>query len=290
MSERILIGTSGWSYDEWTSIFYPKNLKKKNFLSYYSKIFHTNEINSTFYRIPSKWIVKSWVDRTPDDFTFTAKLPKTITHNSKLDLEKCYEELDYYLAVMEPLITSKKLTAFLIQLPPSFNKKDHFKFLKEFIVNWPTDYISENYHLVVEFRNKSWMNEDVFNFLREYSLTYCSVIEPLLPPRMDVTNDEFLYIRFHGFGDKIWFDYLFNNDEINKYGDLIKKTMSKTKSINIYFNNHFSGYAIKNSFMMMKKLGLKPRNEPKEIQVHEFDKIKYPPLSKDQTTLDKFFS
>lgn len=290
MLENVLIGTSGWSYDEWIGPFYPKHIKKKNFLTYYSKIFYTNEINSTFYRIPSKWIVKSWVDRTPDDFSFTAKLPKSITHDNKLDLEKCYEDLDLYLEAMEPLIFSQKLTAFLIQLPPSFNRSDHFKILKDFIMNWPSDYKKEGYHLVVEFRNKSWMKEEVFDFLKECSLTYCSVIEPLLPPRMDITNEDFLYVRFHGFGDKIWFNYLFSDNEINKYAKKIKETISKAKLINIYFNNHFSGYAVKNALMMMKKLNIKPRNNPEQVQVLEINKKKYGSLSKDQTTLDKFFN
>ncbi|MBY8982167.1 MAG: DUF72 domain-containing protein, partial [Candidatus Lokiarchaeota archaeon] len=119
---------------------------------------------------------------------------------------------------------------------------------------------------------------------------YCSVIEPLLPPRMDITNEDFLYVRFHGFGDKIWFNYLFSDNEINKYAKKIKETISKAKLINIYFNNHFSGYAIKNSLMMMKKLNIKPRNNPEQVQVLEINKKKYGSLSKDQTTLDKFFN
>jgi len=274
MSDRILIGTSGWSYDEWIGPFYPSKLKKKDYLQFYSKVFYTNEINSTFYRIPSRWIVKNWVIKTPNNFTFTAKIPKSITHDSKLDLNKCYDELDLFLNVMEPLITSNKLTAFLIQLPPSFNKTDHFKVLKEFITNWPTNYKNENYHLVIEFRNKSWMEDSVFNFLKEYSLTYCAVIEPLLPPRMDVTNREFLYIRFHGFGEKIWFDYLFSEAQIDNYGELIKESINKSKLINIYFNNHFSGYAVKNSLMMMKKLNITPKNCLEEIQKIELKKKK----------------
>jgi uncharacterized protein YecE (DUF72 family) len=154
--------------------------------------------------------VKSWVKKTPRDFLFSAKIPQTITHDHKLDIDYCLDDLDKYLHAMEPLIYSNKIWAFLIQLPPSFNQEDHFSNLKEFIQNWPDEYKEKNYHLVVEFRHKSWMNDETFSYLKENNLTYCAVIEPKLPPRMDVTDPEFAYIRFHGFGQKIWFDYLFS--------------------------------------------------------------------------------
>jgi uncharacterized protein YecE (DUF72 family) len=288
MVNKVLIGTSGWSYDDWVGQFYPKSLAKKDFLLYYSTIFHTNEINTTFYNIPSRGIVQAWLKRTPSDFLFTAKLPKIITHESKLDLDKCYEELIYFLDVMDPLITSGKLLAFLVQLPPSFEKDAHFSLLKEFVSNWPQDYGGDYYHLAVEFRHKSWMDEEVFRYLKENSLTYCAVVEPLLPPRMEITNPEFSYVRFHGFGKKIWFNYLFNEQEIKDWALALKGMIENSRKIGIYFNNHFSGYAVKNSLMMMNELGIEPRNEPKEIKIFEIKK-KAGSYSKGQTNLEKFF-
>ena len=121
--KKVLIGTSGWGYDEWVGPFYPKSLKKEDYLSYYSEIFYTNEINTTFYNIPSKWVVKSWADKTPSDFLFAAKVFKSITHENKLDIDLSSRDLDIFLDAMSPLIESKKLLGFLIQLPPSFNKR-----------------------------------------------------------------------------------------------------------------------------------------------------------------------
>ena len=287
MEHKVLIGTSGWGYDEWVGPFYPKSLTKKDFLVYYSKIFYTNEINTTFYNIPSRWIVENWVKRTPENFLFSAKIPKVVTHENKLDLDACSDQLDFYLESMEPLIKSRKLLAFLIQLPPSFEKEKHFGVLKEFIKNWPGDCKHDGYHLVIEFRNKSWMDNEVFNYLKDNSLTYCAVIEPLLPPRMDVTNSEFAYIRFHGYGKKIWFDYYFSEEEIKKWVNSIRDVIQKSERVGIYFNNHFSGYAVKNSLMLMKEMNLKPRNNPKEIEILEIKK-KSGIYSKDQTNLDKF--
>ncbi|MFX1266728.1 MAG: DUF72 domain-containing protein [Promethearchaeota archaeon] len=287
MKEKVLIGTSGWSYDEWIGPFYPQGLTKKDFLSYYSQIFYTNEINTTFYNIPSRHIVESWVKKTPKDFLFTAKIPQIITHEKRLNVDECLNDLDYFLKVMNPLIESSKLLAFLIQLPPSFTKDRDFANLKEFIANWPEDYKRENYYLAIEFRDRSWMQDEVFTYLKQKSLTYCAVIEPLLPPRMDITNSEFAYIRFHGYGKDIWFDYFFNEEEIKNWAASIKDVIKQTPNIGIYFNNHFSGYAAKNSLMMMRELNLKPRNIPNEISILEIKK-KSGSLSKGQLGLDKF--
>ena len=285
---NVLIGTSGWGYDEWVGSFYPKHLKNEGFLSYYSKIFYTTEINTTFYNIPSRAAVERWVKKTPDDFVFSAKIPQTITHKKKLNCEECLEDLDVYLHAMEPLISSGKLYSFLIQLPPSFNKKDHFNYFQEFIHNWPQDFKSFGYYLVIEFRHKSWLQDEVFNFLKNNFLTYCAVIEPLLPPRMDITNPNFSYIRFHGYGSNPWFNYDFKEEEIKKWAVSIKDVIKNSKKVGIYFNNHFSGYAAKNALMMMKELELHPRNPPKDINIIEVKKDAGI-IAKNQTSLDKFF-
>ncbi len=285
--QRVLIGTSGWSYDEWVGPFYPKGLKKEDFLLYYSEIFYTNEINTTFYNIPSRWIVESWVNKTPSNFLFSAKLPQSITHEHKLDVDMCLDDLDYFLKVMEPLIESEKLLAFLIQLPPYFKKDEHFGNLKEFINKWPRDRESKSYELVVEFRDKSWMDNEIFKFLAEKTITYCAVIEPLLPPRMDVTNSSLAYIRFHGYGKKIWFDYFFSEEEIKQWVPSVRQIIEKSKKVGIYFNNHFSGYAAKNSLMLMNELDIAPKNKPSEIRVLDIKK-KSGEYSKGQVGLDQF--
>ena len=287
MKEKILIGTSGWSYDEWMGPFYPKSLNSKDFLSFYSKVYYTNEINTTFYNIPSRRVVESWAKRTPSNFLFSAKLPKTVTHKHKLDVNHCLDALNVYLDAMAPLIESEKLLSFLIQLPPSFKKDTHFGNLREFFDNWPHEMKEENYHLAVEFRDESWMDDSVFEYLSRNSLTYCAVIEPLLPPRMDVTNPDFAYIRFHGYGKKIWFDYYFEEEEIKKWALSIKKVIDKADRVGIYFNNHFSGYATKNSLMMMSELDVKPRTDPKEVNLLDIKKHSGS-ISKGQTSLDKF--
>ncbi len=287
MALDVLIGTSGWSYDEWIGPFYPKGLRKEDFLTYYSQVFYTNEINTTFYNIPSINIVRNWVKKTPEKFRFCAKIPKAITHDAKLELNRCLKSLDSFLKAMQPLMSSGKLLAFLVQLPPFFKKEENLADLKDFIEEWPLDYKHDEPYLVIEFRDLSWMEEEVFNYLKKKKLTYCAVIEPLLPPRMDITNKDFSYIRFHGYGKNPWFDYDFNEEEIKKWALKVKNMINNSNKIGIYFNNHFSGYAVKNSLMMMRELKIKPKNYPEDIDLLNIQK-KTGVYSKDQKGLDDF--
>jgi uncharacterized protein YecE (DUF72 family) len=112
---KFYIGCSGGSYSARTGPFYPSNLENSDWLRFYSRIFDYVQIDSLFYRIPNEFIVKSWFQKTPNNFRFTAKFPKIITHDKHLlDVE---EDVELFLRIMEPL--HEKTLALLIQLPPS---------------------------------------------------------------------------------------------------------------------------------------------------------------------------
>jgi uncharacterized protein YecE (DUF72 family) len=78
------VGCSGWSYSAWQGPFYPVNLDNSKWLTYYASVFDYVEIDSSFYRTPNFFMVKNWYKKTPDNFRFTAKFPKSITHNKRL--------------------------------------------------------------------------------------------------------------------------------------------------------------------------------------------------------------
>ena len=110
---QLYIGCSGWSYTSWQGHFYPSNLENRDWLRYYSQVLNYVEIDSTFYNIPSETMVRNWGKRTPENFKFTAKFPKVITHDKRFkNVEK---ELSLFYERMEPL--KDKLLALLIQLP-----------------------------------------------------------------------------------------------------------------------------------------------------------------------------
>ena len=80
----VRIGTCGWSYKDWVGPFYPKGLTPADYLPYYAERFSIVEVDSTFYRSPSKSMVQGWRDKTPEGFSFSLKVPQTITHEKVL--------------------------------------------------------------------------------------------------------------------------------------------------------------------------------------------------------------
>ncbi|MCW4053590.1 MAG: DUF72 domain-containing protein [Candidatus Bathyarchaeota archaeon] len=255
--ENILLGTSGWSYREWEAIFYQKSEKRK--LRAYSKVFKTVEIDSTFYRYPSKGMVMGWLRYSPSDFVFSAKLPKVITHDKKLGLkEDISADLEAYLELMRPLQLGGKLGCLLIQLPPSYeynpeNLESFFKLLDPL------------FRYAVEFRNLSWMKKETWKLLKEYKVAYTNVDEPLLPPEVNLTTD-FTYFRWHGRGEKPWFDYLYEKTQIDEWVPKVEDASKNVKKVYGYFNNHFHGYAPENCLYLIERLGLLSEEQKKAKQ------------------------
>ncbi len=246
-SAEILLGTSGWSYKEWEGSFYRKGEKRK--LRSYANVFKTVEIDSTFYRVPSKGMVMGWTRYTPSDFVFTAKMPKVITHEKKLGLkESIKQDLNAFLEIMRPLQLDGKLASLLIQLPPSYtfelnSLENYFKLLDPV------------FKYAVEFRHPSWLREETWRLLKSYDVAYVNVDEPLLPPEVHLTTD-FAYFRWHGRGEKPWFDYRYTSEELDPWIPKVKEAASKVKRVVGYFNNHFHGYAPENCLYLIEKLGL----------------------------------
>jgi len=134
----LLFGTSGWSYKEWVGPFYQK---AERMFSYYSRFFNTAEINSTFYRYPTKSIIYGLNRTSPPDFVFSAKLPRLLTHEKRLDPELGVKsDLVRFLELLEPLSARDKLGCILIQLPPSFVYEHDRENLAAFLEMIPEDY------------------------------------------------------------------------------------------------------------------------------------------------------
>jgi uncharacterized protein YecE (DUF72 family) len=246
---ELLIGTSGWSYNEWAGVFYPTSSTNK--LSFYSKVFGTAEVDSSFYAFPSKGLVLGWARYTPESFVFSVKLPQLLTHEKKLDLGRGVEaDLIRFLSLLKPLIASGKLGPVLVQLPPSFSYQADFEKLKGFMTRAP-----EDVKFAVEFRHPSWLREEVWSFLRSRNVANVIVDEPLLPPDT-VTTADFAFIRWHGHGSRPWYNYRYSEKELDGWVPKVKEVTSRVKKTFGYFNNHFRGFAVENSLRMMEKLGL----------------------------------
>ena len=263
MTVQLLIGTSGFGYSDWQAKnektrlpFYPSRIGTHQRLAFYSEIFPTVEINTSFYSFPRSSVVRKWATQVPKNFIFSFKIPQAITHEKKIDFNKGYwEELRPFLDNMQTGLHTMIGPA-LLQVPPKFSDK-YFKRLEIFLKYWPTDV-----KLAIEFRDMSWVEQKRLKFtldlLRQYNVAFCIVDEPLLPPITPITAD-FAYIRFHGHGLRPWYNYQYSLKELKPWVLKIKKMKENVhlKEIFGYFNNHPAGSAPANARQLAGLLGQK---------------------------------
>jgi len=162
--QSIRVGTCGWSYQDWSRVFYPAELPAGEYLSFYAERFPIVEVDSTFYRPPSRKIVEGWREKTPDSFGFSLKVPQVITHEKVLI--DCGKELNAFLTAARVL--EGKLLCCLLQFG-YFNKEafatvdDFLRRLHPFLAGWP-----EDVPVAVEIRNKNWMTAKLVDCLRAH--------------------------------------------------------------------------------------------------------------------------
>lgn len=181
--KRIYVGTSGYSYPEWKGIFYPADLPSKNYLRFYADRFPTTEINNTFYRFPSESIAAGWSEQVPMGFRFAVKLTQRITHQKKL--AHVDEEMEWFLKGIQVL--RPKLSAILVQLPPSFRKD--LAVLGDFLAHF-----GQALPLAFEFRHPSWLSADVYELLTERQAALVLAETEENPALREVTGP-FIYLR-----------------------------------------------------------------------------------------------
>jgi uncharacterized protein YecE (DUF72 family) len=237
---KIYIGTSGWQYYHWKVKFYPEDLPSKDFLKFYAKYFNTVEVNTSFYHFTKKSTFEKWKKEVNRNFLFSIKLNRLFTHFRKLKLNKddkrILKETNESYKVL-----GKNLGTILIQLPPSL-KKD-LKILERFLKNF------ENLKLAIEFRHKSWLDKETYNFLKKKKVAFVISDSPRWSTDIVKTTD-FVYIRFHG--KPHLFASKYEKEELQRYSREIKKL--KPKILFAYFNNDAEGYAIEDALEFKKIL------------------------------------
>ena len=221
MTVKIWVGTSGYSYPEWKGTFYPEDLAASGMLSYYSERFSTVEINNTFYRMPSDKVLAGWAGGTPDDFTFTLKAPRRITHDARL--RDCAETLDTFCARAKTL--GHKLGVLLFQLPPWLRKD--LDVFDEFLGWMPADMPA-----AFEFRHESWLSEDVYDRLRDRNVALCVTDnEKLTTPLVATADYGYFRLRDQGYGEK----------EIAGWAEKISEEAAVWKRAFVYFKHEKEG-------------------------------------------------
>lgn len=229
MKPHFYIGCSGYYYSYWKNRFYPQGLQSKNWLAYYSSVFNTVELNGTFYRTPKLSDLQKYATVTTEDFTFSVKVSRYITHVLKLKDSK-QQIIDFTSLIEEGL--GKKLSCFLFQLPPSFQYTEEN--LQKVLDNIPH---KQNY--VIEFRHISWWNPEVEHELKKAKLTFCNVDFPGLDSYIIQTSKLF-YFRFHG--NPELFKSRYSIEDLRQFCQHLPENI---KQHHIYFNNTYyeAGYS-----------------------------------------------
>ncbi len=234
---KLFLGTSGFYYGHWVGKFYPEELPRSQWLTFYSKNFSSIEINSSFYHLPKEKTLLSWYKKTSEGFKFSLKASKVITHTKKL--RNTEDEVKKFIGLATLL--KEKLGVILFQLPGSL--KYDYKLLEEFLRFLPQD----NTKYTIEFRDSSWFREDIFALLKKYEVALCNVSSPKIRELFEVTSS-FLYIRFHGLNS--WYRHNYTKDELLPWAKFVKNHMESGRDVYVYFNNDASGFAIQNAELL----------------------------------------
>lgn len=291
----ILIGTSGWSYDDWVGPFYPREManKKGEWFTYYTRYFNTVEINSTFYRPPGEFQVNSWLKKASKSFEYSVKMPQLVTHKALVDgnLENAISGANSFeKTCVEPLADANLLGCILLQLSPFFkNSNKALSNLKDLLDSLPT----HEHDYAVEFRHTSWLNEskneldsEVLEALRERNVANVLLDGPGQPVTKEETANH-AYIRFHGRNADIWYgqdkeeedhrhnryDYLYDRKQLEAWVPRINEAAEKTEKVLVFLNNHFGGKAVKNAFDLMDMVQGENAPEHKDIKLQNQFKL-----------------
>ena len=234
----LYIGTSGWHYKHWVGNFYPAGTKPADFLAHYLQYFKTVEINNSFYRLPSVDTLADWYESTPQDFLFTVKDSRFITHMKKLK----DPQQSFSLLMERVQVLAEKLGPILFQLPPAWRfDEDRFRtFLQA---------LPRTYRYAFEFRDPSWYNNKAYALLQEYACAFCIYeLEYHLSPLL-VTSD-FVYIRLHGPANK--YDGSYRDDVLAEWASRCQLWLEQGKQVYVYFDNDMHGYAPVNAATLQR--------------------------------------
>jgi uncharacterized protein YecE (DUF72 family) len=270
----IRLGCSGWDYKDWVGTLYERDESK---LKAYTSIFNTAEINSTFYSYPKPGLVLGWAAHTPDDFLFSVKLNRLVTHEKRLDIAAGVEDdVQVFCELMGPLKESGKLACILIQLPPGL--KFSCGLVESFLAVLPP-----KYHFALEYRNKTWLTDEVIRLLERYNVTPVMTDGPALP-RQDMSSKDMAYIRWHGRGRRVWYNYRYSQEELESWVGTIRELSEQVQVLG-YFNNHYHGHAPENCLDVLEMLGIATPKQQLMRQHLQADKAR--PVARD-TTLAEF--
>ena len=222
---------------------YPPEYRDKTRLEYYASLFNSLEVNSSFYKTPQAATVTKWAKMVPEDFRFTFKLSKEVTHCKGLEFNE---------KIVQPFMNAidqvgDKNGCLLIQFPPSLHIEK---------INRLQDLLSEvkfyneaNWKMMVEFRHSSWYEREVFEILEEYDTDIVLHDIPASASPAGYLPREIAYLRYHGPEPRYRGSY--SDSFLRKEAERIRAFRSAGKQVYCYFNNTM-GDAVNNLQTLIK--------------------------------------
>lgn len=241
----ILIGCSGFDYEDWRGTFYPEHLPRKDWLAYYAEHFSALELNFSYYRLPTPKQLASMVDRTGGKVEFSIKAHRSMTH----DRTASDAEHQQFHGAIDELRQAGLLGAVLAQFPNSFRQcEENRQYLKRLV-----DRIGPP--IAVELRHSEWAQDPLWDWMGRIGVSFACVDEPPIPglmPPLAVATASPGYVRFHGRNGANWYehdrpeqryDYRYSPSELRDWAKKIAGLDQKVGKVLVFFNNHFQGKA-----------------------------------------------
>ena len=270
--QSILLGTSGYDYPEWKGVFYPDDLKRKDFLSYYSTQFNALELNNTFYNMPDSQRMLSFYERSEGRLSFSVKANRLLTHEVGADWVL---QAKLFRDAVSPLMEKQALCTVLFQFPQSFHyKNDNRIYLAKLIDEF------KDFPVVVEFRHNEWIKESVLAGLndRGASIALCDMPDLKYLPKLAPTSPSgsLFYLRLHGRNADAWYadtntpngsaryTYDYSDNELKEFVPVIKNVIITGKKPVVFFNNHPNGSGAKNAKRLFELLNEKLYNSTED--------------------------
>jgi uncharacterized protein YecE (DUF72 family) len=233
----VLVGTSGWQYEDWRSVLYPAGLPKRGWLSRYAERFPTVEVNNTFYRLPQASTFSRWAQETPDGFVCAVKASRFITHIRRL--RDCAEPVELLRSRATEL--GSRLGPVLFQLPPSLSADPGL--LRGFL-----GVVPRSQRAAFEFRHRSWFCDEVYELLDDAGAALVMADRPFARTPGVVTGG-WAYLRFHqGRPDAPGYP----RAKLRRWAGRIASL--EAREVFVYFNNDTGGAAVRDALTLMELL------------------------------------
>jgi uncharacterized protein YecE (DUF72 family) len=242
---QVYIGTSAFTLQN----FYPAGLSNDERLTYYATIFPTCEINSTFYHMPRSTTLENWQKRVPNDFIFAFKVLQDVTHVSGALID--FEVLQKWFAQFKRFeqTPARHLMLFQFAAREAYNEAEFDRLL---------EMLPKTFLYAFEFRHKTWFVQAVYDRIAAAQASLVLSDSPIKAsgqpqwPKVDIPDNAFTYIRFHGTSELYRSSY--TEADLKPYVDLIAQKRVAGQDVYAYFNNDAEAHAAANAIFLHKSV------------------------------------